>query len=190
MTHEQDVLTLVSAALGGSDLADAVTLDSVTITPAGKRRVVRITLDRHLDELVGDTSVEPLSLDEIADATRVVSEALDASDVMGAQPYTLEVTTPGTSRPLTGPAHFRRNVGRLVTVVTPTGEVTGRVVATSDDGVELEVPAEKKTPARREHVPYADLTKGTVQVEFSRRGDTGDDSTDDDSTDEPETKES
>ena len=45
-----------------------------------------------------DTVTEPtapLTLDEVADATHLVSDALDASDVMGEQPYTLEVSSPG-----------------------------------------------------------------------------------------------
>ena len=46
---------------------------------------------------------------------------------MGEQPYTLEVSSPGVGRPLTEPRHFRRNVGRLVTVHHDGGEVTGRV---------------------------------------------------------------
>ena len=49
---------------------------------------------------------------------------------MGRTPYVLEVTSPGVDRPLTEPRHWRRNIGRLVTVaVGPAGsaeEVTGR----------------------------------------------------------------
>ncbi len=108
----------------------ACVLEDVAVTPAGRRRVVKVLLDRDLADV--DTVTEPtapLSLDEVADATRLVSEALDASDVMGEQPYTLEVSSPGVGRPLTEPRHFRRNVGRLVTVDHDGGEVTGRVTA-------------------------------------------------------------
>ena len=58
----------------------------VTVTPAGRRRVVRVTVDRALDGLGGTDPVEPLSLDEVADATRAVSDVLDASgrDVLAA----------------------------------------------------------------------------------------------------------
>ena len=111
MVQEQDIRDQVSGALG-----DDFTVAGVSVTPAGKRRVARITVERSVAEVVGDSPVEPLTLDEIADATRLVSDALDASDVMGSQPYTLEVSTPGTDRPLTEPMHFRRTVGRLVEV--------------------------------------------------------------------------
>ena len=110
----------------------------------------------------------PLTLDEVADATHLVSDALDASDVMGEQPYTLEVSSPGVGRPLTEPRHFRRNVGRLVTVQHDGGEVTGRVVSASTTEVSLEVPATKGTPARTETLPYAAVERAVVQVEFAR----------------------
>ena len=69
------------------------------ITPAGKRRILRIAVDK-------DGGV---TLDDVAEATREISRVLDASDAMGEQPYTLEVTSRGVDRPLTLPRHWRRN---------------------------------------------------------------------------------
>jgi ribosome maturation factor RimP len=146
-------------------------VEDVAVTPAGKRRLVRIWIDRALDDLGPDTDAPtaPLSLDEVADATRAVSEALDDSDAMGEQPYTLEVTSPGLDRPLTRPHHFRRNVGRLVTATLLDGPpVTGRIRSAGDEGVVLEVPAAKKVPASTVQLSYAGLSRATVQVEFSR----------------------
>ncbi|GAB3111913.1 ribosome maturation factor RimP [Janibacter alkaliphilus] len=163
MSLEQDLRTLLSESLGAG-----VDVDSVVVTPAGRRRVARVVVERPLPEETGDSPVEPLTLDEIGEITRQVSETLDETDLMGAQPYTLEVTTPGTDRPLTTPAHFRRNVSRLVTLTTADGEVTGRIVSVSGDGVSIETPATKKAPAQRREIPFADITKGAVQVEFNR----------------------
>jgi ribosome maturation factor RimP len=146
-------------------------VEDVAVTPAGRRRLVRVWIDRLLetDESEVTEPTPSLSLDEVADATRVVSDALDASDVMGEQPYTLEVTSPGVDRPLTEPRHFQRNVSRLVTLTPVEGEpVTGRIVRAGQDDVTLEVPAVKKQPARREDFRYADVTRAVVQVEFSR----------------------
>lgn len=166
MGLDQDVHEQVSAALG-----DDFVVDGVRVTPAGKRRVARITVERPVDEVVGDSPVEPLTLDEIADATRLVSDALDASDVMGSQPYTLEVSTPGTDRPLTEPVHFRRAVGRLVAVTLEGpagGERTGRVVAVTADGIDLHLAGTKQRAPHIEHVPFTEITKGVAQVEFTR----------------------
>ena len=163
MGSDQDILEQVSGALG-----DDFTVAGVSVTPAGKRRVARITVERPVADAVGDTPVEPLTLDEIADATRLVSDALDSSDVMGSQPYTLEVSTPGTDRPLTEPVHFRRLVGRLVEVTLADRQVTGRVLATTADGVDLHVKGTKKTAPHTQHIPFADITRAVAQVEFTR----------------------
>jgi ribosome maturation factor RimP len=148
-------------------------IEDVAVTPAGKRRLVRIWIDRVVDESAADTTgvTEPLTLDEVADATRAVSDALDATDAMGEQPYTLEVTSPGLDRPLTEPRHFRRNVGRLVTLTPLEGDpVTGRIVRAGVRDLTLDVPPAKKVPARSADFAYADLSRAVVQVEFSRPG--------------------
>ena len=45
------------------------------------------------DDVLGGVPVE-----SVESAARAVSEALDSSDVMGATPYVLEVTSPGVDR--------------------------------------------------------------------------------------------
>jgi ribosome maturation factor RimP len=167
-------------------------VEDVAVTPAGRRRLVRIWIDRALDDEGPDTDepTAPLSLDEVADATRAVSQALDDTDAMGDQPYTLEVTSPGLDRPLTRPHHFRRNVGRLVTAtLVDAPAVTGRVVRAGTEGVVLEVPADKRTPGRTVELTYAALTKAMVQVEFSRGQDRVDDAHDGDGAESANTEE-
>lgn len=172
MSRDTGVQELIDGALHGS----GVVLEEVVVTPAGRRRVVRVVVDRAL-EVTGDVTqtLPSLSLDEIASATRTVSDALDESDVLGEQPYTLEVTSPGVARPLTAASHFRRNVGRLVVLTPRDGEpVTGRIVRAGEDDLTLQVPAVKKTPGRDEIFTYAAIDRADVQVEFSRVEDTGD----------------
>jgi ribosome maturation factor RimP len=128
-------------------------LEAVELTPAGKKRVLRVAVDK-------DGGV---SLDDIAEATRAVSTHLDDGELMGEQAYTLEVTSRGVDRPLTEPRHWRRNRTRLVTATLREGsQVTGRVVETDDTGATLDVSG---TPRRLE---YADVTKARVQIEFNR----------------------
>lgn len=152
-------------------------LEELVVTPAGRRSVVRVVVDR-------DAGV---TLDDIAEVSRAVSDVLDRNDDgMGRAPYVLEVTSPGVDRPLTEPRHWRRNTGRLVAVTAgPAGsgeQLTGRVTAVDGDGVTLAVeakgkPGAKKRPPQPRRVPWAELGAGRVQVEFGRAGDL-DDSTD------------
>jgi ribosome maturation factor RimP len=130
-------------------------LEAVDLTPAGKRRLLRVAVDK-------DGGV---TLDDIADATKEVSRLLDESDVMGEQPYTLEVTSPGVDRPLTQPRHWRRNAGRLVKVSLRDGRtVTGRITSSDDATASLDVEG-----AGTEQVALADVAKAKVQVEFNRK---------------------
>ncbi len=156
------------------DLADVVTtlglvVEDVSVMPAGKRRLVRVLVDRDLHDLDPDdttTPVPPLDLDQVAEATRVVSERLDAADHMGDAPYVLEVSSPGTDRTLTQPRHFRRNVGRLVTMTTAQGEsLTGRLLSAGADVVRVRI--EQGDP-RESDVALADITRAHVEIEFNR----------------------
>lgn len=169
MATADRVRPVLVQALGPSPLV----LEDLTVTPAGRRRVVRVLLDRDLGDVDTVTDpIDPLSLDEVAEATRLVGDALDASDVMGEQPYTLEVSSPGVGRPLTEPRHFQRNVGRLVAVTRGGTETTGRVAAADRRGLTLEVAATRGTPSRTETIPYGEVDRAVVQVEFARPDET------------------
>ncbi|MFM6849384.1 MAG: ribosome maturation factor RimP [Terrabacter sp.] len=158
-------------------------VEDVSVSPAGKRRLVRVLVDSDISGLdVADTAspVPPLSLDAVADATRAVSDELDASDVMGQSPYVLEVSSPGVGRPLASRDQLRRQVGRLVEIVHQGGTETGRLTEVGSDTLELHVPATKKTPARHLTLDLDGVQRGTVQVEFKRvdPADTHDDTPD------------
>src|SRR3954468_17179478 len=88
-----------------------VDLEDVQVTPAGKRRLVRVVVDAD----------GGWGLDRVASVSTAVSTALDDSDAMGGSPYVLEVTSPGVDRPLTAPRHWRRNRTRLVKVASGDG---------------------------------------------------------------------
>ena len=129
-------------------------LEAVDLTSAGKRRVLRVAIDK-------DGGV---TMDDIADASREVSRVLDDTDLMGRQAYTLEVSSPGVERPLTLPRHWRRNTGRLVNVSLTEGEpVTGRITETDDDGAVLDVEGTER------RLEYAAVKKAKVQIEFNRK---------------------
>jgi ribosome maturation factor RimP len=102
-------------------------------------------------------------MDDVAEATKEVSRVLDAGDAMGEHPYTLEVTSPGTDRPLTLPRHWRRNATRLVKVATVDGAtVTGRIVDNDEESVTLDVGGAPQS------LSLAEIAKAHVQIEFNR----------------------
>jgi ribosome maturation factor RimP len=140
-------------------LADlGLDVEAVEITPAGKRRVLRVAVDKDGD----------VTLDDVADATREVSRVLDDSDVMGEQAYTLEVTSRGVDRPLTRARHWRRNQDRLVKVTLTDGTTfTGRITGSGEDSARVEVDG-----AGRD-VAFDEVAKALVQIEFNRKSPSG-----------------
>jgi ribosome maturation factor RimP len=133
--------------------AAGMDLESVRMSVAGKRRLLRIVVD-------GDHGV---SLDDAADVSREISALLDEVNALGEVPYTLEVSSPGVDRPLTEPRHWRRAVGRLVKVkVTGEGTVEGRIRAADADGVTLDLAGGERRFGQGE------LGAGAIQIEFGR----------------------
>lgn len=130
-------------------------LEALELTPAGKKRVLRIAIDQ-------DGGV---TIDDISAATRALSAELDSSDVMGQQPYTLEVTSRGVERPLGEARHWRRNNDRLVSVQLADGStVDGRIGESDDTGVDI------TTTQGVQRLAYADVAKALVQIELTRKG--------------------
>jgi ribosome maturation factor RimP len=157
--HQDATRDRIEAELVDPLRAMALDVEAVEVTPAGKRRVLRVAVDK-------DGGV---TLDDVADATREVSRVLDESDVMGEMPYTLEVTSRGVDRPLTLPRHWRRNEDRLVKATLADGSsLTGRVLSSTEESVTLDVAGTQR------EVAYADVAKALVQIEFNRKTDTHD----------------
>jgi ribosome maturation factor RimP len=147
-------VTAVSTVVTGRLEELGLDLEAVELTPAGKRRVLRIAVDKD----------DGVTLDDVAAATRAINEEIDASDVMGEHPYTLEVTSRGVDRPLTEPRHWRRNRARLVKVTLADGDVvTGRIGESDEEQVTLDVDGTDRA------VPYRDVKKALVQIEFNRK---------------------
>jgi ribosome maturation factor RimP len=140
---------LAGPAVRGASLV----LEEVTVTPVGRRRLLRITVDLPEDVRGG------VPVDAVAAAAKAISQALDDSDVMGQTPYLLEVSSPGVDRPLAEQRHWKRARGRLVAVRLVGGEqLTGRLSEVGDDGVVVGGRA----------VPWAEVAGGRVEVEFGR----------------------
>jgi len=150
-----DIIDRLAAVLAAPVETLGLDLESVDLSKAGKRSVLRVAVDK-------DGGVD---MDDIAEATKAVSAVLDESDLMGSGAFTLEVSSPGVDRPLTLPRHWRRNATRLVKVDLADGDsVTGRILSAEDETAVLDVDGEQRTLA------YGDVAKAKIQIEFKREG--------------------
>lgn len=148
----------VEQALSSVVSGQGFDLEAVEVQPAGRRRLVRVLVDK-------DGGV---TLDDIASLTKLLSEHLDATDAMGEQPYVLEVSSPGVGRPLTLPRHWRRNRDRKVKITAAEGEVlTGRIGDSDDMGVTLlELADDGPSADSMRTFQYSEISDAHVEVEF------------------------
>lgn len=124
---EQTVIDSIAEPLA----EHGIEVEDVKAVAAGKYRTLTVIID-----LPEDTA-EPVSLEHIATATRIISESIDPLPLFKDHPYNLEVTSPGAARPLTRPRHFRRVGGRTIAVRTADREVRGELVTVTEDAITL-----------------------------------------------------
>ena len=126
----------------------------------GRGRVISVVLDAE----------EPVEADVVELVSKDLSRALDEADPFAGS-YTLEVSTPGLSRPLHTPRDFRRQRGhevRILRAATPpagderdgqedgTSPIQGVVLDADDQAVVLEVGGERVA------VPLSEVVRGKV----------------------------
>lgn len=133
----------------GLDLVD------IEIKGGGGRRLVRVVVDRK-------GGVDLASCREVNEELSGALDAAEEDPISGS--YALEVTSPGTNRPLRDRAAFDRVEGREVLVHrsredAPPLQVTGTVVAAHDDAVELRVDGDETL-----RVPYDEVVKATQKL--------------------------
>jgi ribosome maturation factor RimP len=147
-SHVQELADRVAAGHG----VEVLELD---LRGQGRGRVLSVILDAE----------EPVEADVVELVSKDLSRALDEAEPVAGS-YTLEVSTPGLSRPLHTRRDFRRQRGHKVSIVRngeaddPAGEgaasVQGVVVDADDEAVVLEV------DGGQVRVPLSEVVRGKV----------------------------
>jgi ribosome maturation factor RimP len=152
-SHVQELADRVATGHG-------VEVLELTLRGQGRGRVLRVILDAE----------EPVEADVVELVSKDLSRALDEADPVAGS-YTLEVSTPGLSRPLHTGRDFRRQRGHEVSIArggSPdardngdthedgTSAVQGVVVDADDDAVVLEVDGSQV------RVPLSEVVRGKV----------------------------
>lgn len=127
----------------------------VELAGSGRRPTLRVYIDKDGGVNIGDC--ERMS--------RELGAVLDVEDLIPGS-YNLEVSSPGLDRPLRKPADFRKQLGKLVRIVTRQaleGEQTffvGRLKEADEDSFLLE------TGDREVRIPYESVSKARLEVEI------------------------
>jgi ribosome maturation factor RimP len=141
-SHVQELADRVAAGHG----VEVLELD---LRGQGRGRVLSVVLDAE----------EPVEADVVELVSKDLSRALDEADPVAGR-YTLEVSTPGLSRPLHTGRDFRRQRGHEVSIVrdgTPDdASIQGVVVDADDEAVVLIV------DGGQVRVPLSEVVRGKV----------------------------
>jgi ribosome maturation factor RimP len=156
-SHVQELADRVATGHG-------VEVLELTIRGQGRGRVLSVILDAD----------GPVEADVVEEVSKDLSRALDQADPVSGS-YTLEVSTPGLSRPLRTSRDFRRQRGHEVSIVrdagdgrgdapedagdgrgNATGSVRGVVVDADDEAVVLDVGGDQV------RVPLSEVVRGKV----------------------------
>jgi ribosome maturation factor RimP len=152
-SHVQELADRVATGHG-------VEVLELTLRGQGRGRVLRVILDAE----------EPVEADVVELVSKDLSRALDEADPVAGS-YTLEVSTPGLSRPLHTRRDFRRQRGHEVSIARAgspdargngdasedgTSAVQGVVVDADDEAVVLEVDGSQV------RVPLSEVVRGKV----------------------------
>ena len=128
----------------------------VELRPESGRWVLRLLVDKE----------GGVTIDDLARVSREAGDLLDVYDPLPWR-YDLEVSSPGVSRPLFRPEHYRSYVGKRVRVRTSTPVEGQRVFS----GVLLDVGADAvrvdEGGGRVVSMPFSLIAKATYEHDFS-----------------------
>lgn len=164
VAEAQRLHELLAPTVSAADLF----LEEVKVHLAGSHRTVSVVVD------LADDASGGVGLDAISAISRDLSEVMDADPYDDGRAYDLEISSPGATRPLTEPRHWRRALGRMAKVNAVDREnFMGRILAVDDDGVlfKPELPVKKGMKAKQgevEKVLFTAIRRGVVELEFAR----------------------
>jgi len=132
--------------------SEGIEIVEVRLLGGGKRRVLRIVIDKPGGVSHGDCET----------VSQQVGTILDVEDAIPGSGYTLEVSSPGAERPLTQPRDFERSRGKKIRVtlrepLEGQRQWEGSVAEVSGDEVTLETGPGKSIRFALQQVAKANL---------------------------------
>jgi ribosome maturation factor RimP len=131
-----------------------IDLVDVEFHPAGKRWLLRIYIDKEGGVTIGDCE----------HVSRELERTLEVEDVIE-HPYTLEVSSPGLTRPLKKKADFERYMGKMCRIVTSSpvegrNDFKGVIGPVAEEGVEVWVNMDMY------RIPFSSIKKAHLEFDL------------------------
>ncbi|MDO5509168.1 MAG: ribosome assembly cofactor RimP [Weeksellaceae bacterium] len=112
-----------------------------------------------------------LALEEIVRISRHIEHNIDRDE----HDFELTVSSPGVSTPLSTPRQYRKNIGRIIKILTPENEeFKGEITAATEEAVTIRwevrepkpVGKGKHTVEKIKEIPYTDIKKAIIQIDI------------------------
>lgn len=149
LDNREKLSSLIAEACGSC----GVELVEFDMFKAGKREILRIYIDKK----------SGVDVEDCANVSRHLSDALDKDEALLSGAYTLEVSSPGIDRPLKSTRDFERNLNRILRVTRESGKpLTGTLVSADEQNLTLSV----KGVTDAVSVSRSEILSAKVEVQF------------------------
>jgi ribosome maturation factor RimP len=150
---EQEILDRVRAMVNPLLLDEGMELADIEYRRESRGWVLRLTLDKE----------GGVTLDDCTRISQEVGRIMDVEDFMET-PYTLEVSSPGLTRPLKSEKDFLKYLGSLIKVKTIDSienrrQFKGRLIGISGDKIEIE------SDGGIFHLPLSNVAKANLEID-------------------------
>jgi len=151
---EQETIKKIEDVLMPILLEDRLELIDIEFRPTGKRWLLRVYIDKEGGVTIADCETVNRELGRILDVEDFVEHA-----------YTLEVSSPGLTRPLRKMEDFEKHKGKLCKIITKEqlygkNEFEGEIIKTHEDNVEIKGKIDVFT------IPMCAIKKAHLQFHF------------------------
>ncbi len=131
MASEREIIEKIERILAPILEEDCLELIDIEFRLSGKRWLLRIYIEK-------DGGV---TISDCVKVNRELGRTLDIEDIVE-HPYTLEVSSPGLTRPLKNINDFKRYIGKQCRIITmkqlqERNEFSGEIIRTTEDEVEI-----------------------------------------------------
>lgn len=156
---EERIADLLDKKFEEPEFTDCYLID-IHLSPKGNKLEVFIDSD------------SGVTFEKCQKISRYLEAHLDEGKWLG-ESYTLEVSSPGISRPLKLPRQYRKNIGRDIEIATKEGnKKTGKLVdatdfaATVEEIVVTKEGKKKKKEVVQTIIPYDEIKKAVIKIQF------------------------
>jgi ribosome maturation factor RimP len=110
----------------------------------------------------GDNGV---TVERCREISRYLENQLEENSVVG-EKYTLEISSPGATRPLTMMRQYGKHVGRTLKITLADGaKLKGKLTGIKGEILQIEEKIKKKGVTTHQ-VPFSDIRESVVQISF------------------------